>query len=68
MSQKEKQDMYADMEIALQFSRYIAYPLVDPATGNNLRAFYLREAPRVLGTINDSVAKGVLESVIEIYS
>ncbi len=68
MSQKEKHNMYDDMKIALQFSAYIAYPLVEPVTGQNLRADYLKEAQRILSKFKDSVAKGVLENIISAYS
>jgi hypothetical protein len=64
---KNQEGISDDMKLALSFVGHIKGPCED-LHGNNVRDFWVREAKKVLGTMQDKVAKDILEAAIREYS
>lgn len=67
MENSERREEATDAELALFLVKHIDNPCEDPS-GKNIRDFYIGEAKKVLGTIQDAGAKKMLEDIIQKYS
>lgn len=67
MKNFEKREKATDMELAEFLIGHIDNPCED-LQGNNIRDFYIREAKKVLDTMQDLEAKKKLEDAINKYS
>lgn len=63
MKNFETKEPATDMEMALILAKHIDNPCEDEQ-GNNIRDFYIREAKKVLETMQDPDAKKFLENAI----
>ena len=57
-----------DMKLALKLAYHIDNPCIDPITGQNIRAFYIRLAEEQIGEMENPCAIKYLESKIQQYT
>lgn len=67
MENFEGKEKASDAESVLILIKHIENPC-ENLQGNNIRAFYIGEAKRILDTIRDPEMKKLLEEVIEKYT
>jgi len=63
MENFETKEQATDMEMALILAKHIDNPCEDEQ-GNNIKDFYIREAKKVLETMQNPDAKKILENAI----
>jgi MinD superfamily P-loop ATPase len=66
--EEEKRKM-SDMEIAMRIAKHIENPcgIVIDGKEHNIRNFYLREAKKLIPTLDNPYAKGFLEAIMRKY-
>jgi len=66
MEGSREYEQATDMELVFGLIQHIEKPCED-LEGNNIRDFYIREAERILNTIQNPDARSMLEEIINKY-